>query len=307
MKTLVAAVALLVASPVLAQSSNVNPVLEDCQLSFLKENNIEIPAEQAGVLRMLSVREGSTIEQEGQVIAQIDDKEAEMKERIAVAQLNSAHARYRDEIEKEYAIKAAEVALADYEGLREANSGGVKRAVTATDLRRAKLEWERALLQGKKADKDKELARFEYHIRRAEWDAAKMEVERRVIKAPFAGRVLEVYRNQGEWVNPGDPILQLVRYDKLMCDGTVFFDDYDPREIEGCEVLVEVSTGRISEQATGRVTYVEQKAEYGLQYSYRVRAEITNKEVAGRWALFPGLPAKMTIKLGTATQNIGKK
>ena len=307
MKTLIAAVALLVASPVLAQSSNVNPVLEDCQLSFLKENNIEIPAEQAGVLRMLSVQEGSTIDQEGKVIAQIDDQEAVMKKNIAVQQVKAAFARYQDNIEEEYAKAASAVAEADFLDLDEANNGKVQRVVTASDLRRAKLEWDRAVLQIEKAKKDKQLAGYEYLIRKAELDAAEMEITRRVIKAPFAGRVLEVYRNQGEWVNPGDPILQLVRYDTLMCDGTVFFDDYDPRDIEGCEVLVEVSTGRISEQATGRVTYVEQKAEYGLQYSYRVRAEITNKEVAGRWALFPGLPAKMTIQLGTATQNIGKK
>ncbi|MGI9457608.1 MAG: hypothetical protein ACR2NU_13675, partial [Aeoliella sp.] len=49
-----------VAPALLAQSTERgDPVLEECQLSFVKQNFIEISAEQAGVLRHLAVREGS--------------------------------------------------------------------------------------------------------------------------------------------------------------------------------------------------------------------------------------------------------
>ncbi|MGI9457300.1 MAG: HlyD family efflux transporter periplasmic adaptor subunit, partial [Aeoliella sp.] len=226
---------------------------------------------------------------------------------VAEQQRKAAIARFNDEIEKLYAIAASKAARANYDELLEANSGGIDNVVPATELRSAELEWKRAELQIQKADKDKQLAGYEYWIRKAEKEAAQMEIDRRVIKAPFAGEVMELFKKQGEWVNPGDPILQYVRYDVLQCDGKVNFDEYDPREVEGCDVTIEVEVGRGRiEQAQGRISHVEQQVQYEGRYTYRVQAEIPNRMDAGRWLLLPGLSAKMTIHLGSARANLGR-
>ncbi len=274
-----------------------DPELPECQFSFLQHNIIEIAAEKAGVLRHMSVREGSLVD-EGEVVARIDDQEAKMQWQVAEQQRLAALARYNDEIEKLYAVKASEVAKADYEGLLDANSGSIDKVVTETDLRRAKLEWERADLQIEKAGKDKTLAGYEYLIRKAEVAATNMEIDRRIVKAPFAGQVMELFKKQGEWVNPGDPLLQYARYDTLRCDGRVSLNDYDPREIEGCDVTVTAVVGRgVAVEAKGKITYVEQLVQYEGQYTYRIQAEIPNQLQGGRWLLLPGLSAKMTIHL----------
>lgn len=287
-----------------AQSND--PTLEGCTLSFLPENYIEISSDKAGVLRLVTVREGSRVADDA-VMAQIDDDEAKMQLHVAEQQRLAAAAKYKDDIEKQYAEAASAVARADYEDLREANSGGVDQVVTDTDMRRSRLEWERAELQIDKAVKDKQLAGYEYLVRKAEVQAAQMEIDRRVIKAPFGGQVMEMFRKQGEWVDPGEPILQYARYDMLQCDGKVYLDEYDPREIEGCEVTVEAVVGRGQAETTkGRIIHVDSQVQYEGRYTYRVVAEVPNRMDRNRWALFPGLPAKMTIHLGTATPNLSR-
>lgn len=306
--TLLAILIGLSASPLLAQSADRgNPVLEDCQLSLLPENYIEISADKAGTLERLNVREGS-IAEEDEIIAKLDDVEADMQHRVALQKQNAAAARATDKVEEEYARAAADAAQADLEDLKAANSSGIDRVVPATELRAKELELIRAQLQIKKAIKDRDLARYDYYVAKVETEAAELEKLRRVVKAPFSGQVVELYRKQGEWVDPGEPILQFARYDVLRCDGYVNLEKYDPREVDGCEVTIEaqVGQGRV-EKAKGRITYVEQQARDEGYFTYRVVAEVPNYVDRGRWALFPGLKATMTIHLGTATQNMSSR
>ena len=44
----------------------------------------------------------------------------------------------------------------------------------------------------------------------------KLELEKSLIRAPYAGLVLARYKNQGEWVSPGDPICELAAIDDVM-------------------------------------------------------------------------------------------
>lgn len=309
MKTVSTAIALtFVPAMLLAQSPNRgNPVLKDCQLALLPENYIEISADKAGKMVQLTVREGSIVD-EGQVIAQVDNEEAKMQLRVSNQKLRAAYARATDEIEKKYAIAARDAAQADYESLQEANAGDANRVVPETELRAKKLEVVRAGLQIEKADKDRELAVYDYQVAKVEKEAADMEIARRAVTAPFSGQVVELFRKQGEWVDPGEPILQFARYDVLRCDGFVDLSKYSPQEVDGCEVSIEVTVGLgQTEQAKGRIVYVEQQVYYEDRYTFRVVAEVENREDRGRWVLTPGLPATMTIRLGTARPDLSSR
>jgi multidrug efflux pump subunit AcrA (membrane-fusion protein) len=302
------AVMVLSSATLFAQSAERgNPVLESCQLSLLPENYIEISADKEGTLQRLSVREG-TIVREGDAIGQIDDAEPQMQLKVASQKLAAAYAKAMDKIEEKYAQAASDAAQADYEDQLAANNSGIDGVVSETELRAKKLEWVRANLQIEKAQKDRELAAWDYRVAKVEEDAAKLEIARRVVKAPFAGQVVKLFRKQGEWVDPGESILQMARYDVLQCDGNVNLADYDPREIEGCEVTIQAIVGNGREQvAKGRVTYVEQQVMYDGDYTYRVVAEIPNQVDRGRWSLYPGLKTTMTIHLGTANQNMSSR
>jgi multidrug resistance efflux pump len=165
---------------------------------------------------------------------------------------------------------------------------------------KAKLEWDAAILSAEKAKDDQELAKYEYGQKLAERDGANLALKRRQIVAPFNGEVVTVFRHQDEWVSPGDPILQLVKLDTMRVDGALDQSAFDPHEVMGCDVTVEIELARgRKEQFNGRITLVSPVLRRDGRYA--IRAEIVNRQENGRWLLSDYMQATMTIHLNTAT------
>lgn len=271
--------------------------IEGCLIELVTD--IRLPATETGLLTHLGVKEGANVRAED-VIAQIDDRTAQQAHRMARFGKEAADARAEDDIEIIFNKASADVARADLDELQQANEA-VSKAVTQADIRRAKLDLKRAKLGTLKAMKDKELAGLDALTKLAEFEASQIGIDQRKVFAPFDGQVVEIYRHEQEWVQAGDPILRFIQLDTLKVQGYVHYDDYAPREIIGCEVTVEVRVGRgVTEQATGRVVYIDPVAVYqDKKASYTVQAEITNLQRDGRWIISPELKATMTIHLGT--------
>jgi len=257
---------------------------------------IKLPAKEPGVLVQLAVQEGHNVKA-GQVIGKIDDSEPQMQLVAAKAAYSGAYNRWKDDIEIRFAKAQADVAKADYETLVESNKLAEK-AVPATDLRKAKLDWDHFVLAIEKSGHDQTLAKFEAFSKQAEWDAAKLAIERRIVKAPFDGIVEEIKRHQEEWVQPGDTILTLLRMDTLHVEGDVEASKFDPHEIQGCEVGVDVEMAR-GRKASFKGRIIKVSAIVQAHGVFHVRAEIANQQENGNWVLRDGMPALMTIHIGT--------
>ncbi len=259
-------------------------------------DQIKLPAKEPGVLVQLAVKEGSQVSA-GQVIGKIDDSEPQMKKKAAYAEYLGAYKRWKDDVEIRFAKAQAEVAKAKYEKLKESNRLSAK-SVPEVELNEAKLDWDHFMLAIEKSYHDQELAKYEALSKQAELDAADLAIERRTIKAPFGGVVEEIKRKQDEWVQPGDTILTLLQLDTMHVEGAVEESKYDPHEIQGCDVSVEVELARGRKVTIpGRIIKVSSMVQYhGV---YNVRAEIANQQQFGSWVLRDGLPATMTIHLGT--------
>lgn len=270
-----------------------------CVVGMVEKNKIDLPASEAGVLTYLGVKRGSAVKAET-VLAEIDAREAEQAVIRAQNELELATRRAEDTTEIEYAEIQALAERQDWEELLQA-SAKVRGAATAAEIRRERLEFQRATMGGEKAKKDQDLARLEANVKRAELDASEIALEKRKVRAPFDGEVLRVHRHQGEWVQAGEPIAEIAQLGTLQVDGFVNFDDYDPREIQNCRVTIDVPVGRGRvEQATGYIVYVDPIAEsLDTQSKYLVSAEVANRRVGGRWLISPNLRATMTIHLGT--------
>jgi macrolide-specific efflux system membrane fusion protein len=259
-------------------------------------DSIKLAAKEPGVLVHLTVKEGGVV-QAGQKIGQIDDSEPQLQKQAATYAMNGALKRAKDDVEIRFATAQSLVSKADYDNLEEANSLA-KGAVTETDVRRAKLDWNRAVLAIEKAKHEQELAKYEYFTKKTELQAAELAIKDRVITAPFDGIVERLARKQEEWVNPGDTILQLLRLDTMEVEGAVDQARYDAHEIQNCEVTVEVQMARgRKETFQGRLTKVS--AVVGGDGKYAVRAEVANRQEFGTWMLRDGLYSTMTIHLGT--------
>ena len=153
--------------------------------------------------------------------------------------------------------------------------------------------------------KQKTIPQSQYDRSKAELDAAiaalaqtSAQLDNKRIVAPFDGIVEEIKRKQDEWVAPGDPILHLLRLDTVHIDGAINQKQYDPHEIQGCQVTVEVELARgRKETIPGRITKVSSIVR--SDGVYNVRAEVANREEQGSWVMRDGLRANMTIHLGT--------
>ena len=257
--------------------------------------DVRIAAEEAGVLRHMQIHESDRL-LAGEVIAKVDDRQAQAAEKIAKLKLTAARKRAEDDIELRYADAAGKVARIDYDKDVQVN---LKKPGTIPDIqiRQKELVWRKSLLQYEKAGNDQVLANMDADVYQAELEAAKLAVERRTIRAPFDGEVQTLFMHEAEGVNPGDPILRLVRLDQLYVKGLVSASEYDRNELQGCPVSVMVSLAR-GRQATvtGKVVFVSPQIQEGTD-DYEVTAEVANEQVDGFWRVSPGLVGTMTIHL----------
>ena len=290
-----AAVVLVGSAPSARQAAAADPVLYGCLVKL--DEDVQLPAPEAGVLVQLSVKEGSQV-RAGDVIAKIYDSEVQTQKKAAEYGLSAAYMQATDDVQIRYAKKSADVAEQNYEKMMQSNRD-VEKAVAEIEVLKAKLEWDASVLSAEKAIHDQGLAKYEYHKKKAEVEAAQLAIDRRVIRSPFDAEVVKLYRHQDEWVSPGDPIVRLVSLDTMLVEGAVEQAAYDPHEVNGCDVVVEVEVARgRKEQVTGRITYVSSLVR--LDGRYIVRAEVANRQEHGQWLLRDGTTATMKVQLNTA-------
>jgi multidrug efflux pump subunit AcrA (membrane-fusion protein) len=266
-------------------------------------DDVRVPALEAGRLMNVLVKEGEIVEA-GAVLAEIDNRDTLAKQRIAQGEIDVATAQHESDAEIEVAEKAIEVAKAEYdsnESIRRNNPG----AVSETELRKFRFQYERALAQLKVAQVDKVVARLTVDLKKAQYDATDNQMERLKITAPFAGEVNDTLRQVGEWVQPGDQVVHLVRLDKVRVKGFVYAKNASPSELKGKPVTIVVSTaGGKEETVRGVIDFASQVIEgVGDTRQFRISADIDNKRVTDpdskieSWAIQPGSSARMEIDL----------
>jgi multidrug efflux pump subunit AcrA (membrane-fusion protein) len=277
-----------------ANSTN-DTVLEPCLVKA--KNEVEIPAQKEGTLIELGVLEGSVVK-EGERIAVIDDREAKAQVEVSKYALNAANQKAVDTIEERFAAKSAEVAKVDLERDVEANRRQPG-AVPEIEISQKQLMLEKSTLQIEKAQNDRVIAKLDAKTKEAELGAAKVALEKRSIFAPFSGEVVKLQREKSEWVNPGDPILTLMRFDILYAEARAPVGQFDREDLLGKSVTVTVPRARGKETSLpGKVVHVSQMVESGG--TLMVRAEVQNVKEGTSWAIQPSISprAKMTIHMG---------
>ena len=118
---------------------------------------------------------------------------------------------------------------------------------------------------------------------------AEERLERRKIRAPFSGVVIEKTRNTGEWVEAGSPVLKIIRLDLLHVEGYADAKLITP-EFRGRKVLVSCEGPKGPMQTEGRIVFVSPQID-PVSKQVQIRAEISNPDQTFR----PGQAADMTI------------
>ena len=262
-----------------------------CLVSLI--DDVEVPAEKPGVLTSLVAREGAYLEA-GAPIAVIDEAQATLQHEAAQAEAAVAQAKADNPLEVDYAVATHRSAEAEYKIALSANAKQAN-AVSAVELERLRLAVEQARIKISVTQFDQSLKSIEARGFDAKARLTAVEVRQRKVLAPLAGEIVEVFYRPGEWVEPGKPIVRLVRLDRLRVEGFVRYDEQSPGSLHGKVVRVEVaSAGGVRHTFHGRVTFVSPIVQPGGEY--RIWAEVENRREAEHWLLRPGLEAELTIE-----------
>ena len=278
-------------------------VVPNCNVALIKDGDVDIPAQEAGVLMEFHVREGSVVKVDT-ALARIDDADAQVRLKSAQLELSVAKKEAKNNINVKAAKAAFDVAEAEWLKALAINKNAPG-SIPETEVERQKLTKIRANLQIQVADLEYEVAQLTAEVRQAQVDVGDLSVKRRQVKSLIAGVVEQRYKDVGEWVQPGEPIMQVIRMDQLRIEGFLRADEVLPTDVVDNEVSVEVifkesaddgAGNPLLEPFAGKLTFVSNQVQAGGQY--KVWAEVKNRQTEdGQWVLRPGMVATMKIKL----------
>lgn len=251
-------------------------------------DQVEVPARVAGVLERVTVREGQMVEA-GALLAQIEDEEPRHLARRGELEWQAAKKQADNDVKVRFANKSLEVAQAE---LKRAQESAVKVAtsVSRTELDHLALVVEKSTLEIEQARLDAELAGMAARLKEHEAQAARRAVDRRRITAPLAGVVAQVAARRGEWVEPGERVVRIVRVDRLRAEGLLSLADLR-HDLRSATVTVKVPQGAGPEaEFPGKIVFVSPEVD-PVSGQARVWAEIDNPQLRLR----AGQRGSMTI------------
>jgi multidrug efflux pump subunit AcrA (membrane-fusion protein) len=273
-----------------AQAGTIN--VEHCEVKLDEE--AQVPAQEAGVLMNINVREGDQVPLNA-LMAQIDDMQAQKQRKNAFAEFRGAQEKSNSDIDVRYATAAAEVAKYDYQKSLQANAKSAG-SVSDVEIKEKEFAWKKGDLATEQSRKQHVVDGFSTEAKQAEVELADEAIRRRQINAPIDGVVQKIYAHLGEWVKPGDTVVRLIRMDRLRVQGYLDKDNYSPGEVADRPVVVQVVlAGGRKEQFPGKIVFVD--PEIQGEHEYEVRADVDNRKEGNQWLLRPGMPATMTIQM----------
>jgi len=270
--------------------------IEACLVELIEE--AQIPAEMPGKIIAFPAKSGDKVDI-NTLLVQMDETEAKMQLTLAETELKAAKRQAEDDINITYAKASKDLAYAELRKNFQINrkSPGT---IPEMEIDRAKLALTRSELQILQAILEQEVAGLTAEAKTSQVDAAKMSLERRQIKSLYPGEIIEIHKHVGEWVSAGEPLLRIVRLDKLRVTGMLEDKNHLPQDIDGRPVVVTVEfPGNRTEKFTGLITFASPIVRIGG--TYVVEAEVTNRQERGHWLLRPGKQVKMSIQLGSAS------
>jgi len=248
----------------------------------------DVPAREAGVLAAVNVCEGQMVE-EGEVLAQIVDTEARIASDRAKIELDIAAKNAENDVNTRFAAKSVEVARAELRRSEESIRKYPK-SISESEMDRLRLVVQRAELEVEQAEHEFDVAGFTRKIKENECRSAEEKVERHRITAPISGMVVQVNRRRGEWVEPGENVLRILRLDRLRAEGFL-----DARHLTGdaddwqATLTIDLPGGA-GAKLPGKVVFVSPEID-PVNSQVNIWVEIDNEELRVR----PGMRAKMTI------------
>ncbi|WP_029247316.1 efflux RND transporter periplasmic adaptor subunit [Schlesneria paludicola] len=252
----------------------------------------DVSASETGLLSLLTVKEGETVA-EGKPLAKIDDRDAKLICDRSETELKVARSFADNDVRVRFARLSVAVANAELTRAKESNVKFPK-SVSQSEIDRLKLLADKSVLEVEQAEVDQLQAKLSLQIKQQELARAILALERRTIIAPFPGMVVQWKKQHGEWVEPGMPVMRLIRLNRLRAEAFVASGKL-PANLVGRPVkLVMSDSGKSAIKYTGTLVFVSPEID-PVNGQVRIWAEIENDSLSLR----PGESG--TLMIGPAT------
>ena len=251
-------------------------------------DQLDVPAREIGLLTSLNAQEGSRVG-EGTALAGIDDTEARFAQERAKVELSIATQAAASDVGVRAGARALQAAEAELRRAEEARLK-LRDIVTESEMDRLRLAVDQARLAIEKAQHELSVAKLQCDLKKVEVEFAARAVARRQITAPFPGVVVQVHRRLGDWVQPGDKLLRLIRMDRLRVEA--FLDSAQATaNLEGRPVALSLeSSSKSAATYPGKLIFVSPEID-PINRSVRILAEFENPN----FELKPGMRGTLTI------------
>ena len=162
--------------------------------------------DRVGTIAELDLEEGRRVKA-GQVIARLDDD-------VAVAALRSAEKKASNDVHKQYATASLAVSQNEHKQAPLANKNARMAVVPLIEIERLFLAKRRSELQIQQAEHDQAVAVLDRNL-------ALAQLKTYQLKAPFDGIVTRRFKQKGEAIRQGDPVVELVDVSTMKVEGRI--------------------------------------------------------------------------------------
>lgn len=242
-----------------------------------------LSAEVAGIISVLDVKEGLVVEP-GRELGRIRDEAVKLDLERAKTAIELAKKKQQSDIDQRLATKSQAVADNEYQRASAANLR-VPDTYPPNEIDRLRLVADRAKLEVERAKYQRDLATMDVTLAEHEYRKFYELYLRHKIKAPSAGVVVSIDKHLGEWVEPGTPLLTIVRTDLLRVEGFVTAEQAARIQV-GDEAEVSLDALR----ANAKVVFISPDTN-PVNSQVRVFLEFENTKVEFR----PGLRVKAKL------------
>ncbi len=305
----------MLAGPLFAADDEKTITVQEVVVEFASK--VDVPSRQSGLISEFAVRQNQWVKRDN-VIAKLDATALTIQRRSASLRYESSRLVLQDNVEIQYAETAlaeTQAELDDGQAASDRMSGSVAR----NQLRRLKLATERAQLELKRAEKQREQSQIDLQLRAADLAMIDHELKQLECLSPIDGIVLNVNRDAGEWTHAGESLVTIANAAVLHLHALVDADMLDPSRCVGLPVSVHWLTGGDTKEASlrGKIISVDPTRLPGNRF--RLHAEVENRRhtvasssppgtslqqtsetLADGWQLTPGMSVTMKIHCSDA-------
>lgn len=189
-------------------------VVDDAVLRIHESRDVASKA--AGMILKSNIREGSLVEG-GQLLMEIDSRLAKLNVDKLANEKEIASREAASTVELEFMKKSIEVAKAELSRSLQSNNR-LPGTVPKSEIEQLMLVAERAVAEKKKTAFEMQIMAMQTTIRGIELSVGKRQLEDHQIHSPIDGKVVEIFKKEGEWVNVSESVAKVVQLKKLKAE-----------------------------------------------------------------------------------------